>query len=85
VLEVIHTTPLLNKLEVYAGMGVHEVWVFNNGVFAIHELELATARYTARPSSTLLPNLDFALVARHAMREDTPKALREFEAEIRKT
>ncbi len=83
VLEVIHTAPLLNKLEVYAGMGVHEVWVFKNGVFAIHELDRTTARYTARLSSTLLPNLDFTLVARYATREDTPKALREFEADIR--
>jgi hypothetical protein len=29
-----------------------------------------------------MPELDFALVARFAMREDTPQALREFEATL---
>src|SRR6266496_1292575 len=33
VLEVIHTAPLLNKLEVYAGFGIAEVWVFKDGGF----------------------------------------------------
>jgi hypothetical protein len=31
----------------------------------------------------LLPGLDFAMVARSAMREDTPQALREFEEHVR--
>src|SRR4051812_42795296 len=33
VLEVIHTSPLLNKLAVYAGFGVAEVWMFKDGRF----------------------------------------------------
>src|SRR5262245_51856790 len=38
VLEVIHTNPLLDKLDVYAGFGVPEVWLFRNGAFEIHRL-----------------------------------------------
>ena len=82
VLEVIHTSPLLDKLAVYRGMGVAEVWVFREGAFTLHVLDRASGAYVARASSTFLPDLDFALVARYAVREDTPQALREFEAAI---
>jgi Uma2 family endonuclease len=82
VIEVIYTAPLLNKLDVYAGMDVSEVWVFRHGAFAIHCLDRATGQYATRAGSALMPGLDFAIVARYAMREDTPQALREFEAEI---
>ncbi len=82
VLEVIHTSPLLDKLDVYVGMGVREVWVFQDGAFTIHELDRAANAYVVRPASSLVPSLDFAAIARYAMRQDTPQALREFEAEL---
>ena len=83
VLEVIHTAPLLNKLDVYAGMGVSEVWIFKDGRFSLYALDRAASQYTEIPRSRLLPELDFALVARYAVRLDTPQALREFERAIR--
>lgn len=82
VLEVIHSTPLVDKLDVYAAMGIAEVWVYANGAFSIHELDRTTGRYAPRTSSARIPSLDFALLARFAPREDTPQALREFDAEI---
>jgi Uma2 family endonuclease len=84
VLEVIHTSPLVDKLDVYRGMGIGEVWVFRDGAFTIHVLDRAQGGYIVRPSSPLLPGLDFAVVARYAVREDTPQALREFEADVRR-
>jgi Uma2 family endonuclease len=83
VLEVIHTAPLLNKLDVYAGMGVSEVWIFKDGRFALYALDRDSSQYTEITRSRLLPDLDFALVARYAIRRDTPQALREFERAIR--
>jgi Uma2 family endonuclease len=83
VLEVIHTSPLIDKLDVYAGMGISEVWVFRDGRFTIHVLDCAHGRYDVRTSSALLPGLDFDTVARFAVREDTPQALREFEELVR--
>jgi Uma2 family endonuclease len=83
VLEVVHTSPLVDKLDVYAGMGVPEVWVFRDGAFAIHLLDRAQGRYATVSRSPLLPGLDFAIVARYAVREDTPLALREFEQYVR--
>jgi len=82
VLEVVHSSPLLNKLEVYAPMGIQEVWVFRDSAFQIYALDAGGAAYGNRASSTLLPALDFAMVARYAVRADTPRALREFEKEI---
>lgn len=80
VIEVIHSSPLLDKLDVYAGLGVSEVWIFKDGAFAIHLLDGATSRYRAAPRSERVPDLDPAVLARFAVREDTPQALREFEA-----
>jgi Uma2 family endonuclease len=83
VLEVIHTAPLLNKLDVYAGMGVAEVWIFKDAAFALFALDWATKQYVAIERSRLVPALDFALLARYVVREDTPQALREFAATLR--
>jgi hypothetical protein len=83
VLEVIHTSPLLNKLEVYAGMGVAEVWIFKDGRFSLYALDRAASQYAEIARSRFLPELDFALIARYAVRSDTPQALREFERVIR--
>jgi Uma2 family endonuclease len=84
VLEVLQTSPLLNKLDVYFGMGVPEVWVFKDGAFRLYALDRASNRYVQAERSALIPGLDFALVARFALREDTPQALREFEQALRR-
>ncbi|HVH46993.1 MAG TPA: Uma2 family endonuclease [Labilithrix sp.] len=83
VLEVIHTTPLVDKLDVYRAFGVSEVWLFKNGTFTLHVLDETKTRYELRPNSRLVPGLDLEMVARFALREDTPQALREFDAQIR--
>jgi Uma2 family endonuclease len=83
VVEVIRTAPLLNKLDVYRALGVPEVWVFRSGAFIADVLDPRTGEYTACRSSALVPSLDLAMVARHATREDTTQALRDFEAEVR--
>ncbi len=83
VLEVIHTSPLLNKLEVYAGFGVAEVWIFKDASFTLYRFDRRNTTYVQIARSELLPEIDFAMIARYAIRTDTPKALREFEAELR--
>ncbi len=75
VLEVIHSSPLLDKLHVYIGFGVPEVWLFQNGAFEIYRL--AGDRYERAARSGFLPELDFALIARLAAYEDQQAALEE--------
>lgn len=81
VLEVIHTNPLLDKLEVYAGLRVPEVWVLKNGAFTVYTLDKGD--YRAVPKSMHLPGIDLELIARLAQRRDLPQALRELEALLR--
>ena len=75
VLEVIHTNPLLDKLHVYAGLGVPEVWLFSSGAFEIYRL--AGDHYDRIERSAFLPELDLALIARLAGYPDQQDALDE--------
>ena len=80
-LEVIHTKPLLDKLEVYRGLGVQEIWVFREGRFSI--LALRGERYESILASVTFPEVDLAAIARHATMPDQHVALRAFRAELR--
>lgn len=75
VLEVIHTSPLLDKLHVYAGLGVPEVWLFRKSAFEVHRL--AGDHYDLIERSQFLPELDLALIARLAGYPDQQDALDE--------
>lgn len=83
VLEVVVSSPLLDKLKVYAGFGVAEVWVFKDGAFSLFQLNRETGKYATIERSALIPSIDFAIIASYAARIDTPRALREFEAAVR--
>ncbi len=75
VLEVIHTNPLLDKLEVYRGFGVPEVWLFREDAFQLYRL--VGESYQRVERSVFLPDVDFELVARLAVREDQDAAIQE--------
>jgi Uma2 family endonuclease len=75
VLEVLLTEPLLDKLHVYLGFGVPEVWLFRKGAFELYRL--AGDAYERIERSGFFPELDFALIARFAVREDQPEAIQE--------
>jgi Uma2 family endonuclease len=75
VLEVIQTNPLLDKLTVYAGFPIPEVWVFRKGSFELYRL--ADGGYERVERSGFLPDLDFALIARLAAYPDQQDALDE--------
>lgn len=76
VLEVIETSPLLDKLAVYDGLAVPEVWLFEDGAFSLHRRRKAGG-YEGVKKSRFLPTLDFDLIARFAEREDQHAALDE--------
>jgi Uma2 family endonuclease len=81
VLEVIRSSPLLDKLSVYDGLRVPEVWIFRDGGFEVHRRR-AAGGYDRLERSTFLPQLDLDLLARFVMRDDQDAALREFAAAI---
>ena len=54
----------IDKLEVYRGLGVPEVWSFERGRFTVYVLERNgdEARYADHERSTLLPELDLKVL-----------------------
>jgi Uma2 family endonuclease len=80
VLEVIQTTPLLDKLTVYAGFPVPEVWIFRKGSFELYRL--AGDHYDRVERSGFFPDLDFALIARLAAYPDQQDALNELRGSL---
>jgi Uma2 family endonuclease len=80
-LEVVVTHGAIDKLEVYRGLGVREVWVFEDGAFRV--LALRRDGYERIPSSEAIPEVDLSQLARYAKGKDQHTALRAFRDELR--
>jgi Uma2 family endonuclease len=82
-LEVVVSNPLLNKLEVYSGLGIREVWVFKvkDAAFTLYTLKGDSYELLAR--SEVLPEVPLERVAHFAMLEEQHEALKAFRAELR--
>ncbi len=83
VLEVIETSPLLDKLSLYDGLGIPEVWLFEAGKLSIYRRR-SKGGYTKTRRSTFLAKLDPRLLERYAARTDHDAALHEFAARVGK-
>lgn len=84
VLEVIYASPILDKLHVYDGLAIAEVWLWKDDAFEIHRRR-ENGGYARIERSVILPDLDFGLLARFVTREDQDVALREFAKAVRST
>ncbi|MBI3180571.1 MAG: Uma2 family endonuclease [Myxococcales bacterium] len=83
VVEIIRTNPLLDKLAIYAGLGVRELWCLRrDGRFEISIRRGSGFRHASR--SELVPELDFALLSRFVGRDDPMKAVDEYRAALGK-
>lgn len=81
-LEVVLSSPLIDKLEVYAGLGVPEVWVWLNGALVIHRL--VGDAYERAPRSGVLPSLDLALLAKFIVpNENQTRLAKAYQAALR--
>jgi Uma2 family endonuclease len=61
-IEVAWTRGGIDKLEIYRGLNVPEVWFWRSDELAVHVLE--DGQYTSAPASGILPGLSLALVAK---------------------
>jgi Uma2 family endonuclease len=66
----------MNKLDVYAGLGVAEVWVYEDKRFAVYQLD-ATG-YAPSATSRFFPDVDFAVLAEHVAMPDQDDAVRAY-------
>lgn len=82
VLEVIEASPLLDKLAVYDGFSVPEVWIFEDGAFALHRRR-KKGGYERVTKSSFMPDLDFERIAGLAKIVDQQQALEELERSLR--
>lgn len=62
-IEVIVSNPLIDKLDVYAGLGIQEVWVWQSEARRLGVHRLAGRRYVEQERSSILPSLDLELLA----------------------
>jgi Uma2 family endonuclease len=60
-IEVVLTSGIVNKLEIYQGLGVMEVWEWQSGQFVIYHLR--STGYEQITNSELLPDLDMQQLA----------------------
>jgi len=79
-IEVDWTSGGIDRLDVYRGLGVPEVWTWKAGGIAVQRLRGDT--YATAPRSVLLPDLDLALLASFIERPDQTAAVREFRAAL---
>jgi Uma2 family endonuclease len=80
-IEVIVSHGSVDKLDVYRGLGIREVWLFEAGVCTV--LTLRGASYERIAASEVIPEVDLARIVHHAMRRDQHAALRAFRDELR--
>jgi Uma2 family endonuclease len=74
--EVILTSGGIDKLEVYKGLGVAEVWFWQDRKFSVYFLN--SGEYQAIAHSTFFPALDLELLANYVQPDNQPAAIREF-------
>lgn len=81
-IEVVWTHGGLDKLDIYAGLGVREVWMWRD-----ERIELYALRgdgYERIERSQFVPELDVELLVRFLDRDDQTRAVREFRAALRR-
>ena len=82
-IEVVYSRPKLDKLDVYRGLGVPEVWMWEDGRLRV--FVLADDRYDERAKSALFPELDLALFASFVrLDESQAKLVKAFRAAVRR-
>ena len=79
--EVVLTSGGVNRLAIYEGLAVAEVWLWRNGNFEIYRL--GPTGYERRERSGLLPELDFAQLVPLVEMQDQTRALQTFRDALR--
>jgi Uma2 family endonuclease len=80
-IEVIWTSGGIDKLEVYRGLEIGEVWLWREGEITVHVL--VGERYEPRKRSAAVPDLDLTELARHIDAEHQTEAVRRYRDSLR--
>jgi Uma2 family endonuclease len=82
VIEVVWTSGGIDKRELYARLGVGEVWFWRDGRIEVHVL--GSGHYERTAGSALFPELDVELLASFLDRPTVLQAVRSFREALRK-
>ncbi|MCS6814601.1 MAG: Uma2 family endonuclease [Cyanobacteria bacterium] len=80
-IEIVLSKGLVDKLEIYRGLGVTEVWVWEAGQFRIYHLR--GNGYEQLAASELLPDCDIQVLASHVKPEEQFEAVMAFRDYLR--
>lgn len=80
-IEVVIKSGGIDKLDVYRALGVREVWFWEEDAFRLYSL--TADGYVVVDRSTLVPSLDFEVLATFVRRDDQHQAVREFRDHLR--
>lgn len=75
-IEVVISSGGINKLAVYQGLEVPEVWFWKGSKFSLYRLR--EQGYEAIAKSEFLPELDLSLLANYVRPSEQPQAVKEF-------
>ncbi|MEQ8540738.1 MAG: Uma2 family endonuclease [Coleofasciculus sp. D1-CHI-01] len=77
-IEIALTSGGIDKLELYRGLGVREVWFWQNNQLSFQILQPETATYLQRDRSVLLPDLDPMLLVSYVNYSNQTQAVRAY-------
>ncbi|MDB9512842.1 Uma2 family endonuclease [Kamptonema animale CS-326] len=77
-IEIVLSSGGVDKLEVYGGLGVREVWFWENQQFSFYYLPQLDADYVQNSRSVLLPDLDPILLASFVGESNQTQAVRNY-------
>lgn len=80
-IEVVWTSGGLDKLEIYRGLGVREVWQWHENAICVFVLE--SGAYRERKRSRLFPKLDLLLLSSFVLNDAPTSAVRAYRAKLR--
>ncbi len=80
-IEVVWTREGIRKLDIYARLGVREVWYWRRGRISVHALRGDV--YEEIPASEVLPGIDLAELTSFLDRPISSDAIREYRARLR--
>ena len=82
-LEIVLTSGGIDKLKVYQGLGVQEVWFWENQQLRVYSLADPEQGYEALSNSLLLPQLDVGLLAGFVDNPNQTRAVKAYRRALR--
>jgi Uma2 family endonuclease len=83
-IEIAVTTRVVDRFEIYRGLGVREVWVWRNNALLFYSLQSPDQPYQVIPRSQILPQLDPELLIHYLGEMNQTQAVRSYRQNLRK-